>query len=39
MPILDGYQTVMQIRDLYNDLNVLQPMFIACTGHTEPEFI
>ena len=39
MPMLDGYQTSMQIRDHYKEKQIEQPMIIACTGHTEPEFI
>ena len=39
MPVLDGYQTATQIRDYYSDHNLPQPVIIACTGHTEPEYI
>ena len=39
MPMIDGYQLAEQIRDYSKLMNLPQPMIIACTGHTEPEYI
>ena len=39
MPIVDGYQATEEIRNFVRIKNILQPMVIAVTGHTEPEFI
>ena len=36
MPIMDGYQAAMKIRELDH---IEQPKIIACTGHSEPEYI
>ena len=39
MPIMDGYESTLKIRK-YCQRNLLeQPMIVACTGHTEEEFI
>ena len=35
MPILDGYQACLQIRQMYTDANVSQPYIVACTGNVE----
>ena len=39
MPIMDGYDSTKSIRETYRKCKVQQPMIIACTGHTEPEYI
>ena len=39
MPILDGYQTSTEIRKVCADFGLAQPYIVACTGHTENEFI
>lgn len=39
MPIVDGYQATEEIRNFVRIKNIFQPMVIAVTGHTEPEFI
>ena len=39
MPIMDGYTATDKIRALYKNSKVEQPMIVACTGHTEEEYI
>ena len=39
MPIMNGYDSTKCIRKFYQESNIQQPMIIACTGHTEPEYI
>ena len=39
MPIKNGYDATDEIRSFVRGRNILQPMIIACTGHTEDEFI
>ncbi len=39
MPILDGFQASLLIRKLYKDNEVPDPIIMACTGHTEDEYI
>jgi CheY-like chemotaxis protein len=39
MPIMDGYDASDAIRSFIRNKNYLQPMIIACTGHTEQEYI
>ena len=39
MPIMDGYDSTKSIRQLYKKSKLQQPMIIACTGHTEPEYV
>jgi CheY-like chemotaxis protein len=39
MPIMDGFEATDNIRNLLRKDNILQPMIIACTGHTEDEYI
>lgn len=39
MPIMDGFQATKQIRDFIRMKGLIQPMIIACTGHTEDEYI
>lgn len=39
MPIWDGYVLSNKIRSFYSEHMVKQPMIIACSGHTEEEYI
>jgi len=39
MPIMDGFEATEQIRASLRQANQPQPLIIACTGHTEPEYI
>ena len=39
MPIMDGYESTESIRKFYERKQIEQPMIIACTSHTEPEYI
>ena len=39
MPIKDGFEASDSIRNYCRRNNITQPMIIACTGHTEEEFI
>ena len=39
MPVMNGYDASQEIREFYRQLQVPQPMIIACTGHMEEEFI
>jgi CheY-like chemotaxis protein len=39
MPVLNGFETTDKIRSFYKKKNFQQPMIIACTGHTEDEYI
>ena len=39
MPIMDGYELAIGIRDFYRANKVPQPLIIACTGHVEEEYI
>ena len=39
MPILDGYEATKEIRNFLRQKGIIQPMIVACTGHTEEEFI
>jgi len=39
MPIMDGYEATMLIRQQYQQSSLAQPYIVACTGHTEDEFI
>lgn len=36
MPVMDGYEATRSIRALRD---IQQPMIVACTGHSEPEYI
>ena len=36
---MDGFEATDKIRNLMRKDNILQPMIIACTGHTEEEYI
>jgi CheY-like chemotaxis protein len=39
MPILDGFKSSILIRQLYRKHDVPEPIIVACTGHTEEEYI
>ena len=39
MPIMDGYEATDKIRKLQRANCLNQPMIVACTGHTENEYI
>ena len=39
MPILDGFEATKEIRNFLRSKGIIQPMIVACTGHTEEEFI
>jgi CheY-like chemotaxis protein len=39
MPILDGYEATTEIRKVCSNIRLDQPYIVACTGHTENEFI
>ena len=39
MPIMDGYEASEKIRNFVRINDLLQPMIIAITGHTEEEYI
>ena len=39
MPVMDGYEATDCIRSFIKLKNMFQPMIIACTGHTEEEYI
>ena len=39
MPVIDGYQATDLIREFAKKNGLCQPMIVACTGHTEEEFI
>lgn len=39
MPIMDGFESSILIRKFYRDQGVQQPIIVACTGHTEDEYI
>ena len=39
MPIMDGYEATDEIRNFIRTNRLPQPCIIACTGHTEEEFI
>ena len=39
MPILDGYEASDKIREYLRSHYELQPMIVACTGHTENEYL
>lgn len=39
MPELDGFQTSLKIRAYLTERNLQQPWIIACSGHTEQEYI
>jgi len=39
MPFMDGYEATMKIKNFARNKKISQPMIVACTGHTEPEYI
>ena len=39
MPIKDGYQASIEIRELFHSLNLPQPIITAVTGHTEQTYV
>ena len=39
MPIMNGYDATKAIRTFAKQKRILQPMVVACTGHTEEEYI
>ena len=39
MPVMNGYDATDEIRNFIRGHKFLQPMIIACTGHTEDEYI
>ena len=39
MPIKDGFEATDSIRHFCRRNKILQPQIVACTGHTEDEFV
>ena len=39
MPIVDGYDASAAIRQYYRKKGTEPPIIIACTGHTEEDYI
>ena len=39
MPVMDGYQATIKIRQFIYDKGLLQPIIVACTGHVEDSFV
>lgn len=39
MPFMDGFEACKKIREVYRQQQLEQPLMIACTGHTEEDFI
>ena len=39
MPVMDGFDATLHLRQLSNDNLYDQPYIAACTGHTEDEYI
>ncbi len=39
MPVMDGFEATKQMRKFIRGKGLNQPMIVACTGHTEEEFI
>ena len=39
MPIMDGFEASLQIRNYLKTYDMPQPKIIACTGHLEEEYI
>jgi len=39
MPIMDGFEATDNIRSYVKRHNLPPPMIVACTGHTEEEYV
>ena len=39
MPVMNGYEASDHIREFLRKNNIYQPMIVACTGHTEDEYL
>ena len=39
MPVMNGYEASKAIRSFVKNNHFMQPMIVACTGHTEDEYI
>ena len=39
MPVMNGFEATEQIRKFIRINQLVQPMIVACTGHTEEEYI
>ncbi len=39
MPIKDGYQATKEIRNFCDRQDIEHPYIVACTGHTENQYI
>ena len=39
MPFMDGYESTQQIRSYLFSLKFDQPIIVAVTGHTEPNYV
>ena len=39
MPFMDGYDATTEIREYLYSLKIKQPLIVALTGHTEPNYI
>jgi len=39
MPFMDGYDAAQEIREYLYQRKLRQPIIIATTGHTEPEYV
>lgn len=39
MPVMDGYQSTLEIRKYLKENNLKQPIITAVTGHTEDTYV
>lgn len=39
MPIMDGCEATMLIREFLHEQEIIQPIILGTTGHTESEYI
>ena len=39
MPVMNGYESTKAIRKFNYEHHINQPLIVACTGHTEDEYI
>lgn len=39
MPYMDGYESTQRIRSYLFSLKLDQPIIVAVTGHTEPNYV